>query len=89
MVTPFAATLPVGSSHTPEPVAPVRSQAQHDAVAVIVGSDEFDTSCSNPFVPEVGNYTGPFTFTWYDVSGKLHAVKIGKTGRILREAVAD
>lgn len=79
-----AFTIPVGTTHTPEPTAPVRTPAQRATVKTIV-EDDFAFACGNPLTAEVpATYTGPFYFTWYSTSGTLHCARIAKNGRILR-----
>lgn len=79
--------IPVGLDRAAEPVAQVRSPQQRELVALIVESPEFAFACSNPFVPEVGKYQGPFTFMWYDSDDNLHLDRIGKAGRFLRRVI--
>jgi hypothetical protein len=79
--------LPVGLARTPEPVAPVRTEQQRTTVLAIAARPDFAYCCSNPFTPGV-DCTRPFTFLWYDTAERLHAVRIGKLGKVLRETVA-
>lgn len=81
---PAITQIPVGNQHEMEPVdASVRTPEQHQVVAEIVGSPEFDFTTCNPFQPEVGEYTGPFAFLYYTKDGSFHARRIGKRGSIL------
>lgn len=80
-------TLPVGVARTPEPVAPVRTEQQRAAVLAIAARPDFAYCCSNPFTPDI-NYTQPFVFLWYDTADRLHAARVGKRGKVLRETVA-
>lgn len=85
MVDSPAPVLLVGRRREPEPMAEVRSEAQRRVVAETAAADDFDFACGNPFVPEVGDYVGPFSFIYYTTDGELHLKRIGKTGRILKE----
>lgn len=77
-------TIPVGRYYEPSPVAEVRTAGQRCRVAAIVADPEFDSACNNPFTPEVGTYTGAFSFVYYTKDGRIHNVRIGKNGNILR-----
>lgn len=82
-------TLPVGLTLTPEPVYPVRTAEQRDAVLALAARDEFKFACSNPFSDGMGDYTGPFSLLWYDVQDRLHATRFGKRGNVLSDVTAD
>lgn len=61
-----------------------RTEAQFHAVSSIISKPDF--ACvvgSNPFAKEVGDYTGPFVFTFFTNDNKLHSVKINKKGRVI------
>ena len=66
-----------------------RTPEQFQTVRKIVERDDFDFSCgSDIFGSNVGGYTGPFVFLYCTTDGVLHAVRIGKRGRIIRRVTA-
>lgn len=83
-------SIPVGLSHTLEPVAERRTPAQRERVAAILADSEFDFACDNPFTEEVSpSYRGPFAFLYYTRDGRLHLERIGARGDTLRHVVPD
>lgn len=81
-------TLLVGLARTPETIHPVRTPEQRRAVLELAARDDFAFACSNPFTPDVVDYTGPFTLLWYDTGEQLHVTRIGKRGAVLRDVTA-
>lgn len=80
-------TIPVGRNHELSPVAEVRTAGQRCRVAAIVASPDFDSACNNPFTPGVGSYTGAFSFVYYTKDGRIHNVRIGKNGNVIRHVI--
>jgi len=68
-----------------------RTEAQFDKVRELVNHKDFDFCCGQVFTPESSKsrYRGPFMFMWYDKKGKLHGIKIGARGEVLREVAAS
>jgi hypothetical protein len=85
-----ATTIRVGNTYQEEVmVETVRTPEQHAAVQKIMAQPDFDFACGNPFTEEVGDYTGPFTFTYYTKDERLRWVRIGKWGAFSSEYSGD
>ncbi|MFC4060231.1 hypothetical protein ACFOWE_18155 [Planomonospora corallina] len=90
ITAPATLTIPVGGPRVPSSVYKVRTTEQRAAVMEIVDSPDFGFACDNPLSAGVRPaYTGPFSFLWYDKSGELNAVRIGKRGNILQRATGS
>lgn len=81
-------TIPLGHAHRPSAVTQVRTHQQREAVLAVISSGDFDFACNNPFAADVpADVTGPLTFLWYDLTGRLHGTRIAASGRLLKDYV--
>lgn len=75
--------IPIGNTHEMQEMdEESRTPGQVETIKQIVQREDFDFACMNP--QDTSGYVGLFHWLWYDKSGGMHLMKIGKRGTVLR-----